>query len=38
MWDLSSPPGIEPAPPAVKAGSLNPWTVKEVPCLCNLGI
>ena len=24
-------PGIEPAPPAVEARSLNRWTMKEVP-------
>ena len=24
-------PGIEPAPPAVEARSLNPWTTREVP-------
>ena len=26
MWDLSSRPGIEPAPPAVKAQSLKLWS------------
>ena len=34
MWDLSSQtrgPGIEPAPPAVEARSLNQWTAREVP-------
>ena len=30
MWDLSSRPGIEPTPPAVKAQILNHWTAKEV--------
>ena len=34
MWDLSSPPGIKPVPPAVKAQSLNHWTTREAPfCL-----
>ena len=30
MWDLSSPTGIEPAPPASKAQSLTHWTAREV--------
>ena len=30
MWDLSSRPGIEPVPPAVKARRLNHWTAREV--------
>ena len=30
MWDLSSQLGIETAPPAVEALSLNHWTAKEV--------
>ena len=29
--DLSSRPGIEPAPPALEAWSLNHWTTREVP-------
>ena len=31
MWDLSSPPRIKPAPPAVEVRSLNHWTAREVP-------
>ena len=31
MRDLSSQPGIEPAPPAVEVWSLNHWTAREVP-------
>ena len=31
MWDLRSPPGMEPMPPAVEARSLNHWTAREVP-------
>ena len=31
MWDLSSRPGIEPAPHALEAWSLNHWTSREVP-------
>ena len=30
MWELSSPPGIKPVSPALKAWSLNYWTTKEV--------
>ena len=30
-WDLSSTPGIESMPPAVKAQTLNDWTSREVP-------
>ena len=33
LRDLSSPPGIEPAPPAVEARSLNHWTAREVPII-----
>ena len=36
MQDLSSPSGIEPAPPAVEAQSPNHWshwTTREVPNL-----
>ena len=28
---LVAGPGIKPAPPAVEAQSLNPWTTREVP-------
>ena len=28
--------GIEPAPPAVEAWSLNHWTAREVPVICGL--
>ena len=31
MWDLSSPPVIEPTPPALEAWSQNHWAVREVP-------
>ena len=31
VWDLSSPPGIEPVLPAVEAWSPNHWTAREVP-------
>ena len=31
MWDLSSQPGTEPAPTAMQARSLNPWTTREAP-------
>lgn len=30
-WDLSSPPAMEPAPPTVKAGTLNHWPAREDP-------
>lgn len=30
MWDLSSPSGIEPVPPAVKTRRPNHWTIREV--------
>ena len=30
MQDLSSPPGMEPMPLAVKAWNLNHWTTREV--------
>ena len=33
MWDVSSRPGIEPAPPALEAQSLNHWTTREDPHL-----
>ena len=29
-WDLVPQPGIEPAPPAVEARSLNYWSAGEV--------
>ena len=29
-------PGIEPAPPAVAAQSLNHWSAREVPTILNL--
>ena len=32
LWDLVSPPDIEPGPPAVKALSPNYWTARELPC------
>ena len=31
MWDLSSPTGIEPVPPALEGRSHNHWTATEVP-------
>ena len=31
MWDLSSPPGIEPTPPALEAQSLYHWIAWEFP-------
>ena len=31
IWDLVPWPGIEPRPPAVKAGSLSHWTTRELP-------
>ena len=31
MWDLSSPSGMKPVPPAVEPRSFNHWTVREVP-------
>ena len=31
MWDLSSPPMFEPAPPALEAWSQNHWAVREFP-------
>ena len=36
IWDLSSLSGIEPAPPAVEARSLNHWITREVPPLVQL--
>ena len=44
LWELSSPPRIEPRPLAVDAGSPNLWIVREVPsivlrkvCVCGGG-
>ena len=31
MWILVPGPGIEPAPPALEAWSVNQWTAREVP-------
>lgn len=31
LWDLSSPPGLEPGPLAVKAQSLSHLTARELP-------
>ena len=31
MWDIVPRPGIEPAPPALEAQSLNHWTPKGSP-------
>ena len=31
MWNLVPQPGIEPAPPALEARSLNLWTTRKVP-------
>ena len=31
MWDLISPPGVEPMSPALEVRSLNHWTTREVP-------
>ena len=31
LWDLSSPPRMEPVPPALEAWSLNHWTAREFP-------
>ena len=33
MWDLITPPRIEPGPPALGARSLSHWTGRKVPCL-----
>ena len=30
MWDLNSPPRIQPAPPVFEAWSLNHWITREV--------
>ena len=33
-WEILVPqPGVEPAPPALEAQSLNHWTTREVPTL-----
>ena len=31
MQNLSSPPGVEPMPWVLGAGSLNHWAIREVP-------
>ena len=33
LCDLSSPPGMQPVPSAVKAQSPDRWTAREFPCL-----
>ena len=32
-WDLVSPPGIKPGPPALRAPSLSHWNTRDVPIL-----